>query len=628
MTDHAAQASEPKRKGALVVVGALGIVFGDIGTSPLYSLREAVLAAGHLPIEIAVPGVLSLITWAIVFAIAVKYVGLVLRMDNEGEGGILALATLLGVHSSPQRWGMALMGAALVGAAMLFGDGVITPAISVLSAMEGLKLAAPALEPFVVGLTVAVLAVLFVAQRAGTNRIGRFFGPVMLVWFVVLGALGLVGIACNPGILTALSPHHGILLLVHDPARGLFVIAAVFLAITGGEALYADLGQFGRRAIAWAWYGIAMPGLLLNYYGQGALLLQTPSAFENPFYLLAPHALRIPLLLLATAATVIASQAVITGVMSLARQAMDVGYLVPLRTVHTAAEHESHVYIPTVNAILGLLSILVVVGFGSSSALAGAYGLAVATAMITTTVLYAAALIRRRVWPKPLAWAVAAVLLAVDLLFFSANLGKIESGGWLPLSLAAVALLAMGAWRVGNRRTAKWLAPNQVPLAVFAHREERQEANLSQPVAFISRRAGPATPNTLVLLDRLLDTTFSRAVVVSVGVAGRPRVSPDDRLKVEALAGGILRIDVTVGYMQSVNLPAILGPVLKDNGIDADRLVYVVGFERPVFPERVRTPGDVLAAVFAFLARFTERSTDHFNLPQRRTLEVGVPVRL
>ncbi|MGX1099779.1 KUP/HAK/KT family potassium transporter [Amorphus sp. MBR-141] len=627
MTDKAAPA-QAKPRATLLVVGALGIVFGDIGTSPLYSLREAVLAAGHLSPDVAVPGVLSLVTWAIIFAIAVKYVGLVLRIDNEGEGGILALATLLGVHANPRRWGIPLLGAALVGAAMLFGDGVITPAISVLSAFEGLKLAAPALEPYVVPITVTVLAVLFIAQRAGTHRIGVLFGPVMLVWFVVLGILGAVGIAAHPGILKALSPHYGAMLILADPLRGLLVLSAVFLAITGGEALYADLGQFGRRAIARAWYFVAMPGLLLNYYGQGALILDDPSTIDNPFYLLAPDALRLPLVLLATGATVIASQAVITGVMSISRQAMEIGYLVPLRTVHTAAEHESHIYIPGVNFILGTLSILVVIGFGSSTALAGAYGLAVAAAMITTTVLYAAALVRRKVWPAPLAWAVAAALLTVDLVFFAANLGKIGSGGWLPLSLAGFALLVVAAWRVGLRRTQSWLAPHTMPLAQFAIKEEKEQANLTRPVVFLTRRAGSVTPTTLVLLDRLLDTTFTHAIVVSVSVVGRPRVAGDDRVKIDVLHGGVLRLAVTVGYMQSVNLPAILGPVLKSQSIDTDAVVYVVGFERPVSPERIRTPGDVLAAMFAILARFNERAADHFCLPPRRTLEIGVPIRL
>ncbi|MEW5421189.1 KUP/HAK/KT family potassium transporter [Amorphus sp. 3PC139-8] len=608
-------------------MGALGIVFGDIGTSPLYSLRETVVAAGHMAPDVAVVGVLSLITWAIILAIAVKYVGMVLRVDNDGEGGILALATLLNLHADARRWQLVLLCAALLGAAMLFGDGVITPAISVLSAMEGLKLAAPSLDPLVVPLTVMVLAALFLAQRAGTHRIGVLFGPIMLIWFVVLGLLGLYGLSGNLHVLRALSPHHGVLLLAADPVRGLAVLSAAFLAITGGEALYADLGQFGRRAISWAWYGVAMPGLLLNYYGQGALILADPSALQNPFYALAPHLLRIPLLLLATAATVIASQAVITGVMSLARQAMEIGYLVPLRTIHTAEEHESHIYLPAVNAFLGILAIVVVIGFGSSNALAGAYGLAVATAMVTTTVLYAAAVIRLRDWPRGVAIAVVVGILAFDLVFFVANLGKIESGGWLPLMLAAFALLVMAAWRVGQARTRAWLAPTTIPLPQFAKKEAKETVNIDYPAVFLTRTSAN-TPTTLVLLDRLLGTTFSTAIVVSVTVAGRPRVTGDERVKTVPMKGGILRLDISVGYMQSVNLPAIIGPVLKAEGIDSDTVVYVVGFERPVAPERIRRPGDLLAKLFAVLARFMERTADHFQLPQRRTLEVGVPVRL
>ncbi len=376
-----------------LTIAALGIVFGDIGTSPLYSFREAATAAGGQHPDSQILGVLSLIVWTITLSVTFKYVGLVLRINNDGEGGILALSTLLGLHHRSDPRGRFLLVFGLLGAAMLFGDGVITPAISVLSAIEGLELAAPAIDHWVVPITVLVLMGLFYAQRFGAHSIASLFGPTMMVWFAVIGALGAFSIARNPDVLWAVDPHYGIVLLFDHPQRAALILAAVFLTITGGEALYADLGSFGRPAIARAWFLVAMPGLLLNYFGQGALVMADPAAIKNPFYLLAPGWLQLPLVVLASIATVIASQAVITGVFALTRQAMQVDLLPQLRVIHTTAEHEGHVYLPTINWLLAILSISAVLGFRSSDALADAYGMAVATAMITTTLLYVAALI-------------------------------------------------------------------------------------------------------------------------------------------------------------------------------------------------------------------------------------------
>ncbi|MEO1190565.1 MAG: KUP/HAK/KT family potassium transporter [Pseudomonadota bacterium] len=612
---------------ASLTVAALGIVFGDIGTSPLYSFREAATAAGGEHSALQILGVLSLIVWTITLSVSFKYVGLVLRVNNDGEGGILALSTLLGLHRRSDPRGRFLLLFALLGAAMLFGDGVITPAISVLSAVEGLEVVAPVLDHAVVPITVLVLLGLFMAQRAGTHRIGALFGPAMLVWFTVLGILGFISILGNPSVLQAFDPRFGIVLLETHPERAALIMAAVFLTITGGEALYADLGSFGRPAIARAWFFIAMPGLLLNYFGQGALLLSDPSAIRNPFYLLAPEVLRLPLVILAAVATVIASQAVITGVFALARQAMQVGLLVRLRVVHTAETHESHVYLPAINWCLAALSIAAVLGFRSSDALADAYGVAVATAMITTTLLFVAAIVKRGAVHKAGAWALGGLLLTIDLIYFIPNLTKLETGGWLPLSLASCAMLVMIAWRVGMLRANRAQSRDAEPLGSFAMALQSKTATVPRWGIFLTR-GGDVTPAPLANMDRLLGSVFEGLVLVSVRVEGRPRVPAEERLQSHWVGDRLLRVDLHIGYMQATSLPSLLGPVLRDAEIDSNNVVYVVGHERPIAPKHWRRLRDPLLSLFCLLVRNAERRNDSFDLPPRRTLEVGYSIRM
>jgi len=606
-----------------LTVAALGIVFGDIGTSPLYAFREAAKAAGTGAEPGLILGVLSLVFWAITLSISLKYIGLILRRDNDGEGGILALAPLLDLQRS-ERFGPLLL-IALLGAAMLFGDAVITPAISVLSAVEGLHYALPALGPLVVPLAVAILAVLFLAQRAGTARIGLFFGPIMLLWFASLGVLGLIAVLGNPAVLQALDPRHGVALLARDPLSAAPVLSAVFLAITGGEALYADLGHFGRKAITRAWFCIALPGLLLNYFGQGALVLGAPESLRNPFYLLAPDMLRLPLVLLATAATVIASQAVITGIFSLTRQAMETGFLPFLQIQHTTEEQESHVYIAPMNALLGLSAIVLAIGFGSSDALADAYGLAVAMAMITTTVLFVAATIRLGRWPVPLAIAVGAGLLALDLIFFVPSLGKIPTGGWLPLLFACGVLAVMVAWRKGSDRVRATTRKESMALTAMAKDFVKVAATSQSTAIFLSRQSDLA-PLPLARLHSLLGTVFARTIILSVQVEGRPRVPHDQRVTLHAINEVFLQVTLRVGYMQQVNVPAMLGPCLHERGIEPDDVIYVIGHERLLPPKKIRRIDHLWLLLFAFLSRNAERIADRFDLPARRTLEVGYPI--
>lgn len=610
-------------------IGALGVVFGDIGTSPLYALKQGVLAVGGTNFMVEdVLGLLSLITWSIILSVTVKYVMLVLRADNDGEGGILALVTLLDLHRSALGIRWYLLAAGLLGAAMLIGDGVLTPAISVLSAIEGLQVIAPELQHWVVALTVVVLAAVFLSQRLGTERIASFFGPIMLLWFGSLGALGIYGIAQAPQILAGLDPRYGVRLMVeHWDLAGL-ILGACFLAVTGGEALYADLGHFGRPVIARAWLFVAMPALLFNYFGQGAILLVNPGAVRNPFYDLSPDIFDVPLLLLATAATVIASQAIITGVFSLAKQAIELGYLPPMRMRYTSEHNDQHIYVGRLNWLLMIACIAVVLGFEASERLASAYGIAVAFAMVTTTLLFVAQVRRAWGWPPPAVWAMAVCMLALDLAFASANMTKIHDGGWLPLTIAGVIIFVMVSWRRGLEGVVAQQVRFTEPLDAFMGRKERSGDVESPRTAIFLSRAGAMTPVALSRLAELLKVRFEKAVIASVWIAARPRVSVEDRVRVTTLNDTFVRVDLRFGYMQPIDVPSVIGPALSARGIDPDAAVYVIGHERIIPPDEIVRPQDVLAHAFAFLARNAERSVDRFGLPRARTVEIGYPVKL
>ena len=479
-------------------IGALGVVYGDIGTSPLYALREAVKAASAhgAPLADSVLGVVSLIIWSLILIISLKYAILILRADNRGEGGIVALLAILKArHARPRTWRGAILAVGLVGAALLYGDGAITPAISVLSAVEGLKVDAPALAPIVVPATLLILIALFVVQRRGTGFIGGIFGPIMLCWFIAIGILGLRGIMLAPGILAAFSPVYAVDFLLHAPSVVAFaVLGATFLAVTGGEALYADMGHFGRGPIRLAWFGIVLPGLFLNYFGQGALLLVEPQALANPFFQLAPNWFHYILVVFATVATVIASQAIISGAFSLTQQAIQLDFLPRLHVLHTAALERGQIYVPIVNWTLAVATLGAVVGFGSSDNLAGAYGVAVSLLMAITTLL--AALVAIQWGFNPLVVVIVnGAFLLVDLVFFAANSLKLFEGGWFPLLIAACIAFLMLTWRRGQRisakrvrrcaraRTNSWLGWSSIRLLVC--REPRRSC-LRRPGAFRS----------------------------------------------------------------------------------------------------------------------------------------------
>ena len=610
-------------------IGALGVVFGDIGTSPLYALKQGVMAVGGVNFLASdVLGLLSLITWSIILSVTVKYVMLVLRADNDGEGGILALVTLLDLHRSAigMRW--YLLAAGLLGAAMLIGDGVLTPAMSVLSAIEGLGVISPHMHEWVLPLTVLVLAGVFLSQRAGTERIAAFYGPIMLLWFGSLAVLGIYGILKAPQVLMGLDPRHGVRLIMDHTALAGVIIGACFLAITGGEALYADLGHFGRRVIARAWLFAAMPALLLNYFGQGAMLLTDPNAVRNPFYDLCPDILDIPLLLLATAATVIASQSIITGVFSLAKQAIELGYLPPMRIRYTSEHNEQHIYVGRLNFLLMISCIAVVLGFGSSDSLASAYGIAVAFAMVTTSILFIAQVNRSWKWPKPAVVALGIGLFSLDLCFAVANLTKLHDGGWLPLTIAGIVILVMVSWRRGLEAVVAQQVRFTEPLDSFVLRKERAQDGVSPRTAIFLSRAGAMTPVALSRMADVMRIRFERPVIVSVWIASRPRVSVEERVKVMLIEGGFVRVDLRFGYMQQIDVPSVLGPALSARGIDPDEAIYVIGHERIIPPDEVLRPRDIIAHIFAFLARNAERSVDRFGLPRNRTMELGYPVKM
>nr|WP_255720421.1 KUP/HAK/KT family potassium transporter [Acuticoccus kalidii] len=613
-------AAGPMRRG--IALAALGIVFGDIGTSPLYAFRETVTAAGGATV-VEVMGSLSLIAWALVLSVSVKYVSILLRLDNGGEGGIIALAALLDLHRSRGGRRAAMLSVALAGAAMLFGDALITPAISVLAAVEGLEIALPRLDPLVLPIACAILITLFAIQGAGTEVIGRWFGPVMLVWFAAIGLLGAAAIVARPEVLAALDPRHAVRLLAADPLRGATIVTAVFLAVTGGEALYADLGQFGRRAITRAWYAVVLPGLLLCYFGQGALVLAEPHALDNPFYRLVPDALRLPMVALATLATIIASQAVISGIFSLARQAMELHLLVPMRVRHTSRINEHHVYLPVLNAMIGTGTLLIAVGFGSSAALAGAYGLSVAGAMIATTILAIAEMRQRHRRRAALVVALFLPLLAIDIVFFGSSLGKVANGGWLPLSLTALALAIMLSWHLGRVRLVEVGGTTGTPIARLAREMGRRETKIAIPIVALMR-PGEGSVSSIDQLLRVLEINPGRVVIVSLWVGSKPRVRQADRVTVVCLDEQVCRIDLTVGYLQQIDLPSLLAPELARLGIEPDEAVYLVSHDRLVPPPRIRSVGDVSIVLFVVLFRLAERATDRFRLPPKRTLEVGV----
>jgi KUP system potassium uptake protein len=610
------------------------VVYGDIGTSPLYALKEAAKAAAHggpLTSD-AILGVASLILWALILIISLKYALLILRADNRGEGGIVALLALLSARNAqPGTWRAQLLIVGLVGAALLYGDGAITPAISVLSAIEGLKVDAPSLAPAVVPLTIVILIGLFIVQKKGTGFIGKIFGPVMLAWFLVIGLLGIGGIVRAPGVLATVSPFYAFDFLIHQDFRVSFaILGAAFLAVTGGEAMYADMGHFGRVPIRLAWFVVALPALVLNYFGQAALLITDASAIDNPFYQLAPDWLHYALVAFATVATVIASQAIISGVFSLTQQSIQLGFLPRMQIRHTTSSAIGQIYVPLVNWLLAAATLGAVVGFGTSDALAGAYGIAVSLLMAITTLLAALVAI---LWgyPPVIVIAVNGFFFVIDCIFFAANSTKLIEGGWFPLLLAAVVAFLMLTWRSGVRLVERARGALRQPEEDLIETAiTKCHARLSGTAVFLASAAN-GVPLALTQFVKHNHVLHQRVVLVTVLIEEAPRIAPEARAEIIEVVEGITRVILHYGFMQYPTIYDGLRLACEQGklpGIDLTDITYYIGRETIIPSQDVAGMALWRETVFAFLQRNAERSAAFFGVPPRQVVEFGTEIEI
>ncbi len=619
--------SRRKRRLLVLSLASLGIVFGDIGTSPLYALRECFYGTHAItPTPFNVLGVISLILWSLILVISIKYLVLILRADNRGEGGILALATL---GSDMATRGKLLFRLGLFGAALLYADGMITPAITVMGAVEGLHVATPLFSPYVVPLAVAILIGLFWFQSSGTTKVGKIFGPVTLLWFLVLSLLGIHQIVRAPEILAAANPLHGIAFFMNNGWTGFVVLGAVFLVVTGGEALYADIGHFGTTPIRLTWFAVALPGLVLNYFGQGALLLLEPAAAENPFYRMAPTWALYPLVLLATAAAVMASQAIISGAFSLTMQAIQLGYSPRLRVLYTSAQIIGQVYVPVVNWGLMVACIGLVLGFGSSTNLAAAYGVAIAATMLITTILFYVVARRRWHWPMAVALPIAAFFVVIDLLFFGANMLKIFHGGWFPLLVSGVILFFMLTWRKGRKMLGLRMKEMTVPLELFIGDCGMQRIQRVPGTAVFMSGNSKGTPLALLHNLKHNKVLHQRVVVLTVITEESPYViERDHRVELEELPEGFWRVKLHFGFMERPDVPAALARI-KNRALEFHpmKTTYFIGRETVLSTKRPDL-SHWRGTVFAWMTRNTGDVTSYFGLPPNGVVELGARVEV
>ena len=609
-----------------LALGSVGVVYGDIGTSPLYAFREAAIAASHEQVvtRSIVLGVLSLIVWALIVTVTLKYVLILLRADNNGEGGTLSL-TALASRALGRRTGLVLV-VGVIGAAMFLGDSVITPAISVLSAVEGLKLASPSFADYVVPLAVAILIVLFAAQSRGTAKVAAMFGPIMVVWFVAIAIAGAMHIRDDPGVLAAINPLYGVEFLLGHGEIGLVTLGAVFLVVTGGEALYADLGHFGRKPIQTAWLCLVLPALLINYFGQGAKVLADPMAIENPFYRLVPDTFLLPMIVLATAATVIASQAVITGAYSLVHQAIQLGLLPRLTILHTSASHVGQIYIPRVTVAL-LVGVLLLVGlFRTSSALASAYGIAVATTMVVDGLL--AFVVVWKMWKWPL-WKTTLMLLpftVVDLTFFSANFLKLFEGAWAPLLFGATMVLLILTWRRGSKILIGKTRRTEVPIETLLRSLEKKPPHSVPGTAVFLTSDPDFAPTALLHNLKHNKVLHEHNVILTIVTADTPRLSEEDRVQITPLSKHFSRVTLKFGYMEQPNVPKALA-IARKLGWQFD--IMSTSFflsRRSLKPSPKSGMPSWQDHLFIALARSASDATDFFQIPTGRVVEVGTQV--
>jgi KUP system potassium uptake protein len=626
---------------AALSVAALGVVFGDIGTSPLYALKECFVGThGIAPTPENVLGVLSLVFWSLNFLITFKYLTEMMRVDNRGEGGILALLALLRPNETA-AWGRwALISAGLFGSALLYGDGIITPAISVLGAIEGLSVATPTLTPYVMWISIAIILGLFLVQRRGTAGIGAIFGPVTTVWFVCIAILGVRGIAMEPEVLRALNPWHAMSFFTRNGLGSITILAAVVLVVTGGEALYADMGHFGRRPIRVAWLAIVLPALVLNYFGQGALILTDPAAAENPFYGLVPRWGLYPMVVIATAAAVTASQALISGAFSLTQQAVQLGYCPRVTIVHTSSSERGQIYIPEINWGLMVACIGLVLAFQNSSNLAGTYGVAVCGTMATTTILFSAVARERMGWSLLRVALLGVLLLTVDLAFFGANLTKVPHGGWFPLAVAALVFVLMATWKKGRRIVTAVLREGTLPMDLFIKEmAKRPPVRVPGVAVFMTSDLSGAPP---VLLHHLKHNKVlhERVILMSVATHEIPQVPAEDRVELQDLGLGFYVVQASYGFMESPNVPEILQS-LASRGLAAKmtETTFYLGRETLIPTRASRAKRAALAAkglwmamwrkrIFVVMTNNSRSATAFFGLPPNRVIELGAQVQI
>jgi len=615
---------------AALSLAALGVVYGDIGTSPIYAMRESLHGVhGVAPIPANVLGLLSLIFWALILVISVKYLGFVMRADNGGEGGMIALTALVTpVSSAARRRSPVLVLLGLFGASLLYGDGMITPAISVLSAVEGLEVVTPVFRPYVIPITITILVVLFAVQSRGTARIGAIFGPVMLLWFLTLGTLGAVQIVRHATVLAAVNPLHGVRFFAHNGLHGLVVLGSVFLVVTGGEALYADMGHFGKRPIRLSWFALVLPMLLLNYFGQGALVLADPTGAEHPFFRMAPGWAMLPLVVLTTLATVIASQAVISGAFSLTRQAVQLGYLPRMDIEHTSETAIGQIYIPGLNWVLMAACIGLVLGFRSSSNLAAAYGVAVTTDMVLTSILFGVVARTRWKWSTTAVALLVGMFLIVDLSFWGASLLKIPSGGWFPLVIAVVVFTLMTTWSSGRAILADRIAERTVTLeALLAELRAEPPHRVAGTAIYLARNAD-IVPHALLQNLRHNKIIHERVVVLALESESTAHVSSDRRLSMQELGPGIFRVVGRFGFVEDPDVPALLRELgAAGLSIDPARSSFFLGRETLYATNR---PGMAIwrEHLFAVMARNARRATSFFKLPREQVIELGAEIEL
>lgn len=614
--------SHSKQALPAITVAAIGVVFGDIGTSPLYAMKE--IFSGHHPIPVTpenIFGILSLVFWAIMVLVSLKYVAIIMRADNRGEGGSLALLALITEKAkSPGLAGMVtLLG--IFAAALFFGDSMITPAISVLSAVEGLEIITPTLKPYVIPLTLIIITALFFVQKRGTGTVGLFFGPVMVAWFGILGCLGVLQIMQHPAVLAALNPAYALHFIGTYPTLAFMALGSVVLAVTGGEALYTDMGHFGRFPIRLAWFGFVMPALVLNYFGQGALLLAEPEAIASPFFHLAPDWALIPMVGLATLATVIASQAVISGAFSVARQSIQMGLLPRMQIVHTSGHAEGQIYVPFTNWTLYLAVVALVLGFKNSSNLAAAYGIAVTGTMLIDTILVAFVMVLLWRWNKLLVALVAGSLLVVDIAFFAANAIKIPEGGWFPLAIGLVSFTVLTTWQQGRRLVSQEMAKQSIPMDAFIDAIDDVHRIKGTAVFMTSSKVG--VPPALLHNLKHNQVLHERVVLLTIQTTDTPHVNDLDRIFLHRMRKGFIRVVVRYGFMESPDMPGVL-EMCKHQGERFDLMETTFYLSREtIVPSITKRMLPLRARLFGAMSKNATSASDFFKIPTNRVVELG-----